>query len=223
MLVRDQGEVFAEGSTAVRRDTVGGKVWTAAPHRVIRDTGGELAMCCWPGVELVAPTTWIEWLVTGDDAVRKRAVPDLASGRWRLGRWTWRDTTLLSRFRAGELFSVHHYFGAGRRGGWYVNFERPFRRTAIGIDTFDLLLDLVVEPDLSGWTWKDEDEYAHGRRIGLIDDALHSRVDEARQRVLALIEAGEGPFADDWSAWRRDPAWPVPALPPDALDAPVRD
>jgi hypothetical protein len=39
---------------------------------------------------------------------------------------------------------------------WYVNFQRPMRRTAIGFDTFDLLLDLVIAPDLSRWDWKDE-------------------------------------------------------------------
>jgi hypothetical protein len=70
-----------------------------------------------------------------------------------------------------------------------------------------------VEADLSGYRWKDEDEYAQGRRLGLIDDALHQRVEAAREQVIALIESRQGPFADDWSAWRRDPAWPIPQLP----------
>ena len=48
---------------------------------------------------------------------------------------------------------------------WYANFERPFQRTPIGIDTFDLLLDLVIEPD-SSYRWKDEGEYRLGRQLG---------------------------------------------------------
>ena len=75
-------------------------------------------------------------------------------------------------------------------------------------------MDLVVTPDLSACRWKDEDEYAQGRRLGLIDDALHQHVDTARQQVIALIESRQGPFADNWSSWKRDPAWPAPALPP---------
>ena len=95
---------FPEGSTVVRRDVWRGKVWTAAPYRVIRDTGTELVLACWPGVEMLAPVTWIEWLRTGDDAVRKLAIPSLATGRWELGQWTWRDTTLLARFGVGDYF-----------------------------------------------------------------------------------------------------------------------
>jgi Protein of unknown function (DUF402) len=213
---------FAEGSTAVRRDTLGGKIWSAAPYRVVLDTGGALMLCMWPGTQMVGPANWIESQRANDAAIRKRAVPDLAAGTWEVGRWTWRDTTVLSRFSPGDYFSVHRYFDAGQHcGGWYVNFERPCQRTRIGIDTFDLFLDLVVEPDLSGYAWKDEDEYAQARRIGLIDDALHARVDAARQQVLALIQAGQGPFAENWSAWQRQPDWPLPVLPAEALTEPA--
>ena len=44
-----------------------------------------------------------------------------------------------------------------RFAGWYVNLQKPFRRTARGFETMDLMLDLVVEVDRSWW-WKDEDE-----------------------------------------------------------------
>src|SRR6266576_1740450 len=37
------------------------------------------------------------------------------------------------------------------------NFQRPYRRTTIGIEAMDLMLDLVVEPDRS-WRWKDKHE-----------------------------------------------------------------
>jgi hypothetical protein len=79
------------------------------------------------------------------------------------------------------------------------------------------LKDVDGSGDLSAYRWKDEDEYAQGRRLGLISDALHQRVDAARQQAISLIECRQGPFADDWSSWQRDPAWPAPALPPDML------
>ncbi len=207
---------FAVGATAVKRDVLRGKVWTAAPLRVVEEDGDTLVLATWPGVEQQSPTTWIEWLRTGDDATRKQAIPNLTAGRWELDRWIWQDTTLVSRFAAGEHFSMHRFLGAGP-AHWYVNFERPYRRSPIGIDTFDLLVDLVVAPDLSSYTWKDEDEYAQARRLGLIDDAWHADVQQARDRVLALVESAAGPFAHDLSTFRHDPAWPDPVLPPDAL------
>ncbi len=73
-----------------------------------------------------------------------------------------------------------------------------------------------MEPDLSEYAWKDEDEdeYAHGRRLGLVDDAVYARVDDARQQVLALIHPRQGPFAEDWSRWRCRPDWPLLVLQP---------
>ena len=206
--------MFPEGSTVVRRDTLRGKVFSAAPYRVIRDTGAELVVALWPGVEMLAPSTWTEWLRTGNAAVRKQAIPNMAAGRWALDRWVWRDTTVLARYEPGQHFSVSSFFDRqGHHRAWYIDFIRPCQRTSDGFDTLDLLVDLVVTPDLSACRWKDEDEYAQGRRLGLIDDTLHRRVEAARQHVISLVESRQGPFAEDWSSWRRDPSWPLPTLP----------
>jgi len=179
-------------------------------------------LACWPGVQMYAPATWISWLRSGDASVRAQAVPDMAAGQWQLGQWTWRDTSLLSRFSAGDYFSVHQFLGGTARAGqWYVNFELPYLRTPIGIDSFDLLLDLVVDIDTLGYQWKDEDEYAHGRRLGVIADRVHAEVEQTRARVLALIAARQGPFMQHHPDWQPDPGWRLPVLPPDALDVPA--
>jgi protein associated with RNAse G/E len=39
--------------------------------------------------------------------------------------------------------------------GWYVNLQCPFRRTEVGIEAMDLMLDVVVDPD-GTWRWKDD-------------------------------------------------------------------
>ncbi|MGW7199750.1 hypothetical protein [Streptomyces chryseus] len=57
-------------------------------------------------------------------------------------------------------------------------------------------MDLVVDPDLSGWQWKDEDEYAHVRRLGIVADTEHQAVDAAA-----------------WTSWRWNQASPAPQLP----------
>jgi hypothetical protein len=71
----------------------------------------------------------------------------------------------------------------------------------------------VVAPDLS-CRWKDEDEYEHSRRLGIITDAEHQAVRSARAQAVGLVEARGGPFAADAGGrWQPDPAWPLPTLP----------
>ncbi len=176
-----------------------------------------LALARWPGVVGLWNKPWIEWLQTGDDSLRTRAINELGAGTWELARWTWRDTTKLDLLVQDAYFSVSLFFADDNRpGGWYIDFTRPYRQTPIGVDTFDLLLDLIIEPDLSH-RWKDEEEYQQGRRLGIISDADHQHVQEAREQVIALAEQRTGPFDDRWRTWHRDPAWPVPSLPADAL------
>ena len=128
----------------------------------------------------------------------------------------------------GPWFSVNAFYSSAGLRNWYVNFEHPTCRGTDGFDTFDLAVDLVIDPDLSALTWKDEDEYAHVRRLGIITDTEHQAVDAARAQVLAMIEERSGPFADvhTWGGWRWDPTWPAPRLPPprrsvDAAGRPV--
>lgn len=217
---------FQPGETALRRDIFRGRVWSAHALRVIEDTDTALVVGSCPGVELLASTTWIDSLLKGDTSEHAKAVPSLASGRWELGRWRWRDTDLLMWNPPGEWFSVNAFFapsgGGPRLIHWYVNFERPQRRGPLGFDTFDLLLDLVIDPDLSRVTWKDEDEYAHGRRTGVITDDVHRAVEQARERAMAMMENREGPFAPDapWRDWRWNESWPLPVLPEGTLSEP---
>ncbi|MFF0204415.1 hypothetical protein [Streptomyces sp. NPDC005017] len=57
-------------------------------------------------------------------------------------------------------------------------------------------MDLVVDPDLSTFTWKDEDEYAHVRRLGIVTDTERRAVEAARAQALSMIGERSGPFAD---------------------------
>ncbi|WP_170305255.1 DUF402 domain-containing protein [Kitasatospora viridis] len=211
-------DLFAAGDTAIRRDVHMGRVWTAMPQRVLDDTGAVLTLAYWPGIVGLAPITWIAAHRTGDNAMRARGLTDLAGGRWQLAPYYWEHTELLSYFLTGEHFSVHCFQSAGTHQPlrWYVNFELPFvRRRGLGIDTLDLCLDLLATPDLGSWWWKDEQEYAQVRRLGMVDDALDRQVATARSRALALLEDRAGPFARGWPRWSPDPDWPLPELPAD--------
>jgi predicted RNA-binding protein associated with RNAse of E/G family len=95
---------------------------------------------------------------------------------------------------------------------WYVNLEDPLRRTALGFDTLDHELDVIVELDGS-WRWKDEDDLAESIRRGVIPAEEEPRLRADGERAVRRIVDREPPFDRDWSAWRPDPAWPVPVLP----------
>lgn len=208
--------LFEIGQPVVRRDVHRGKVWSAQALRVLQDDEDGLTTACWSGAPSVAPTLWIQSMVTGDDTLRGQAINALAAGEWTLSPWAWERTGVVMWHRLDLWFSVNAFYDAktGRQQCWYINFQHPYRRTLSGFDTFDLVLDLVVTPDLSDWDWKDEAEYAQARRLGVVTDAVHQHVECARAQALEMIRNCDGPFRLDRrrSVWAPDPAWPLPEL-----------
>ena len=106
--------------------------------------------------------------------------------------------------RPGRAHSIYHFW---REGGelehWYVNFERPLRRTPLGFDTFDEKLDLIVRPD-GRYRWKDEDELEQPPRPGCSTRPPCGPRSGPRSR--------RWPFPTGWEDWRPDPSWPAPRL-----------
>ncbi len=92
---------------------------------------------------------------------------------------------------------------------WYVNLEEPWRRTALGFDTRDLILDIVIQPDLTTWHWKDEDELALAISSGTMPEDEARGIREEGLRALERLRRRERPYADGWDRWDPDPAWPT--------------
>jgi len=103
---------------------------------------------------------------------------------WRLGDGLWRGHSVLQLARPGAAHSVWAVFDEGGAfEGWYVNLQAPLRRSAVGFDTADHVLDIVVDRDLR-WRWKDEDEFAEGIRHGLFADAEAAAIRAEGERVM---------------------------------------
>ena len=207
------GALLPPGSTAIRRDVFRGRVWTQAPVRVLASDETSTVAALWPGVVTLAAATFVESGGGDDKAVRSAALDDLASGAWDLAEWAWRRTGVVTEIVSERWFSVDRMYAEdGKLSCWYVNFERPPTWHASGWDTMDLALDLVVDPD-GAWHWKDEDEYAQCRRLGVITDAEHAALEQAREQAVALVEARAGVFGEDPARrWQPDPGWPLPTL-----------
>jgi hypothetical protein len=202
---------WSPGEVIVLQDVYGGKLWAARPVIVVEDSADVLALWCPEGTVRKVPSTAAsipagmtrgEWLARG-----------LARLEWPLIDSPW-DVSSLMLHREGDWYGIWlSFLASGEHWGWYVNFQEPYRRTEHGIQTMDMALDIIVEPDRSSWRWKDEDEFALLLDHGVIDAAAAARVRGEADRVIGLIERDEPPFDSAWPRWKPDPAWGRPGLP----------
>lgn len=85
---------------------------------------------------------------------------------------------------------------------WYVNFERPLRRTRRGFDTMDEILDLVVSRDFSSWTRKDTDELELAVTMGFFSPRDRQRIEQSCSDVESSLARGDVPWPHEWATWR---------------------
>jgi RimJ/RimL family protein N-acetyltransferase len=181
--------MWSSGDVVAVRELWKGRVWTARPWIVVRDAPDELVL----------------WIPKGTPT-RVHEGSGIPRDEWELVDGV-RGESMLRVARPGELHSTM-LFRRGEHGlEWYVNLERPLRRTRLGFDYLDRELDLLARPD-GTWELLDEDELEEALATGAIDD-----VEAARMRAEAERVAAEWPFPTGWEDWRPDPAWELPRLP----------
>ncbi|MGI8483790.1 MAG: DUF402 domain-containing protein [Thermomicrobiales bacterium] len=139
---------------------------------------------------------------------------DLARLRMCLVDDVWTGTNRLFIFPPERAYCVHAIWSEPdwEFKGWYVNLQTPLERFHAGIESEDLFLDIVVNPDRS-WRWKDEDELAEAVLVGRLNAYQANDIRVEGERVAAMIDAGEWPFTSDVAKWRPDPEWSIPELP----------
>jgi hypothetical protein len=190
------------GERVVLREVWGGRIWSARPATVVQDSPEVIALYLAPGAA---------WMRACAPTGERLALP---LGEWRLARLTW-PASVLRLHRPGASHDVMLFWSPdhARLTGWYVNFQTPLVRTALGFDFTDEFLDLTFTPDLAQWAWRDEDELAEALRLGLLTRQRAAELRAEGKRVVAEARAHAGPFAPAWRAWRPEPAWPLPELP----------
>jgi hypothetical protein len=95
---------------------------------------------------------------------------------------------------------------------WYINLESPLRRTPLGFDYIDELLDITAPPDLTRWQWEDENELADAVNLGQLSRSRAELLRDEGEKAIAWLQSGKSPF-NEWANWRPDPSWKVPVLP----------
>jgi hypothetical protein len=185
--------------TAVLRFIRYGQVRRASPHVVVRDDG-DLVVLHIP-VGATAKTAVTDGLASGP-------IRGQADRTWTLQDLTWHTYRVLRMIRFGAGHSLELFWHEDDSfAGWYVNLQEPLRRSPVGFDTDDLVLDIWVEPD-GTWRWKDQEELEIAVELGRFTPDEAEAIREEGERVIAAR-----PWPTGWENWRPDPSWPVPELP----------
>jgi hypothetical protein len=190
---------WAYGDVIVHREIAWGRPWLAIPERVVDD----------------APDLLVTYIPTG-------APFGYAPGPWPTETgfhpWhpnpAWKGHGALVVQRPDDAYAVWHFWGGDDRRfeSWYLNLQSPFRRTAIGYDTQDHELDVIVLPD-GQWFFKDDEKMEQRIAEGLYtaDEVVEIR---ARGRALGeMLDAGATWWDPAFTTWSPDPSWSTPALP----------
>ncbi|HEY7660341.1 MAG TPA: DUF402 domain-containing protein [Actinomycetota bacterium] len=192
------------GTAVALRELWGGRVWGAVPARVVEDDRRMRRFYVAPGTVFRSPADadgrWLS-LPTASWELRDRVRDE----PWAVLSFALADESSATLLLWDERWEPL---------GWYVNLQTPLRPTPTGFDLTDHLLDALVSIDGSRVRWKDEADLAEAVRRGWFTEAEAAAFRAEGERAVSRLVGGEPPFDRDWTAWRPDPSWTVPVLPP---------
>lgn len=198
-----QNPFWSAGQNATLRG-VGVKVFWAYPTIVVQDTAELIALYMPAGV-------------LGKDTDHKPTPRELLSAeKISITDCQWERTDVLFLIIPGESFSTYAMWQTGTKNldCWYANLQEPIKRTRIGFDTMDNMLDVVISPDMSKWRWKDDDEFAEAQKVGFYSSEKAREIWAEGEKAVRLITSERRSLYEEWRKWRANPQWEIPKLSP---------
>jgi hypothetical protein len=191
------------------REVRQGQTWSAKPVTVVQDAPELVALWIAPG------THWLQPRRPDGGSV---GIVDVLHDAWVLADAAWQGGgALILQVPTSAHTLIGFWDDANQHlDSWYLNLQAPLRRTPLGFDTLDHILDIVVSRDRRSWEWKDEELLAEAVSRGLVDPESAYAFRTEGDRALQLLLDGDPPFAPEWEQWSPDPAWSIPALHIDA-------
>ena len=205
---------FPEGHVVAVTGSVRGKIWWADPMNVVRDSAELTVLYLGPGARYQMPDRVAALSPQQRHSSSSWAIRE-ADG-WTLVERPWRSTHVLTFLYPNKYFAIRMFFAeeGWRHICWYVNFQRPYVRTALGFEALDLALDIVVTAhDASALIAKDEEQYLTGIEQGGISNEDVAGIAQARSALADLKSFGMEPFLSDWRGWRPREGWPAQVVP----------
>lgn len=184
---------FRTGERILIREVLRGKVWTVRPVTVVEDTEDQL-------VTYMVPGTLIDYPVGVEHGQKTFSM--WLSGDWTLEKKEFVPPGMLRIAPYAQPFEVFASV-SGHQGvtSWYVNFQKPLKRTRLGFDTMDETLDLIVAADFSSWRRRDEDELELAVSMGIYDAAAAQGLIAACTTVEQSLSQGKVPWDCRWRDW----------------------
>ena len=200
------------GDEVVLRGIAHRRPWFVQSLRVVYDTAKEIALLLIPGAECAAPSGYIHQK-HGDHSHWNRW-QETINNSWKLEKYKWHTNRFLILLEPQKYYACNYIWDheSDKFKGYYINFQLPFDRSPRGFDTYDLELDIVVDPAFH-WKWKDKDEYQEGIKLGVIKEEWVNSIDCAQIEVLERLEKRFYPFNTHWCGWFPDKSWTPPTLP----------
>lgn len=200
-------------ATATLRWLYESRVESAHPCVVIEDSAQAIALFE-PSGAVGAHTMRAKGGPRGRNLLPGDTTPEFTANEWF-------GDGVLRVHRPGQDWSVWRWLNVDGTWSpnWYVNLEDPWQRTAIGFDTEDWILDLIVLHDFTV-VRKDEDEFEWAEQSGRFDTEHLARIRGAAADATAAVHARAWPFDAEWSAWLPPAGAPLPTL-LDGWDLPV--
>jgi protein associated with RNAse G/E len=133
---------------------------------------------------------------------------------WKLEPLTWHTNRLLFLLEPGKFYSSILFWNheTNQFVCYYINFQLPFQRRPCAINTLDLDLDIVIQPDFS-YEWKDVNDYEKGIETGVIRPEWVAEIEASKIEIFTKLEKRQYPFDGSWLDWMPDPHWSLPTLP----------
>jgi uncharacterized protein DUF402 len=159
------------------------RIWHAQTVIVMQDTSEELVVALLPGTECIAP----EGYLTGKNNGKHRW--NFKDKIWESENYTWHTNRLLILLEPGKYYATMYFWHntSNEFLCYYINFQLPFQRSHCGIDTLDLDLDLIINPDLS-YEWKDIEDYHKAIDHEIILPEWTRAIDAAKKEILDKVE-----------------------------------
>jgi hypothetical protein len=181
---------------------VGIKVFWAFPTIVVKDESDLIALYMPAGV-------------LGRNVTHKPSPKEMLSPtEIQVVECTWKRTDVLILIVPDEAFSTYIMWETGTKNldCWYVNLQEPIRRTPIGFDTMDHTLDIVINPDMSEWKWKDDDEFVNVQKAGVYSAEKAHNIRAEGEKAVRLITSERRSLYEEWKTWQANPEWEFPKL-----------
>jgi len=188
------------GESVVRREVLHGRPWMGTTVFVVSDELDLLVTYLPEGAPFGFPDG--PWpTVTGRHPWHGKA------------RWEGHGVLMLQRPR--DHYAVWHFWEEPERvfSGWYLNLQRPFRRTPIGYDTQDLELDVwIPAANDAAWSFKDDNLLETRVREGRFTAAEVEAIRRVGAEIATMLEAGVQWWDGDWSSWSPPAGWEATPL-----------